>query len=166
MIASDLLNNKVQTSNTPNGELKHITPSPGWGRGGGGAGRAVGDNGAVGSSSPLTVFKASAGSGKTFTLAVEYIKLLVEDPTNYRYTLAVTFTNKATQEMKQRILSKLYGIAHSLPDADDYYNKVKDAFPTLSERVVRGRAETALTLLIHDYNRFRDDRQLLPARAA
>jgi ATP-dependent exoDNAse (exonuclease V) beta subunit len=155
MIASDLLNNKVQTSNTPNGELKHITPSPGWGRGGGGAGRAVGDNGAVGSSSPLTVFKASAGSGKTFTLAVEYIKLLVEDPTNYRYTLAVTFTNKATQEMKQRILSKLYGIAHSLPDADDYYNKVKDAFPTLSERVVRGRAETALTLLIHDYNRFR-----------
>ena len=96
-----------------------------------------------------------AGSGKTFTLAVEYIKLLVKDPTNYQYTLAVTFTNKATQEMKQRILSKLYGIAHSLPDADDYYNKVKEAFPTLSERVVRSHAEEALTLLIHDYNRFR-----------
>ena len=104
---------------------------------------------------PLTVFKASAGSGKTFTLAVEYIKLLVKDPTNYQYTLAVTFTNKATQEMKTRLLSKLYGIAHSLPDADDYYNKVKEAFPTLSERVVRSHAEEALTLLIHDYNRFR-----------
>ena len=156
MRASDLLNNNVQTSNTPNGELKHITPSPGWGRGRGGAFSPMrGGGGTSSASSPLTVFKASAGSGKTFTLAVEYIKLLVEDPTNYRYTLAVTFTNKATQEMKQRILSKLYGIANSLPDANDYYNKVKEAFPDLSERVVRGRAEEALTLLIHDYNRFR-----------
>lgn len=104
---------------------------------------------------PLTVFKASAGSGKTFTLAVEYIKLLVSDPQNYRYTLAVTFTNKATQEMKQRILSKLYGIANSLPDADDYYNNVKKAFPRLSEKVIRNRAAEALAMLVHDYNYFR-----------
>lgn len=88
---------------------------------------------------PLTVYKASAGSGKTFTLAVEYIRLLVADPMNYCYTLAVTFTNKATQEMKLRILSKLYGIANSLPDADDYYKKVKKS----------------LSLLVHDYSRFR-----------
>ena len=81
---------------------------------------------------PLTVYKASAGSGKTFTLAVEYIRLLVADPMNYCYTLAVTFTNKATQEMKLRILSKLYGIANSLPDADDYYKKVKKSFPNLT----------------------------------
>ena len=53
----------------------------------------------------LTVYRASAGSGKTFTLAVQYIKLLVEDPHAYRHTLAVTFTNKATEEMKMRILS-------------------------------------------------------------
>ena len=104
---------------------------------------------------PLTVYKASAGSGKTFTLAVEYIKLLVSDPQNYRYTLAVTFTNKATQEMKQRILSKLYGIANSLPDAEDYFNKVKEAFPQLSEKVIRNRAADALTMLVHDYNAFR-----------
>ena len=38
----------------------------------------------------LTVYKASAGSGKTFRLAVNYIKLLVEDPTAYRRILAVT----------------------------------------------------------------------------
>ena len=50
----------------------------------------------------LTVYKASAGSGKTFTLAVEYIKLLIENPTSYRHILAVTFTNKATEEMKMR----------------------------------------------------------------
>ncbi len=104
---------------------------------------------------PLTVYKASAGSGKTFTLAVEYIKLLVGDPMNYCYTLAVTFTNKATQEMKLRILSKLYGIANGLPDADDYYNNVKKSFPNLTERVIRGRAGDALSLLVHDYSRFR-----------
>lgn len=48
----------------------------------------------------LLVYKASAGSGKTFTLAVQYIKLLIEDTSAYRKILAVTFTNKATTEMK------------------------------------------------------------------
>ena len=52
----------------------------------------------------LLVYKASAGSGKTFTLAVEYIKLLILNPRAYRQILAVTFTNKATAEMKERIL--------------------------------------------------------------
>ena len=47
----------------------------------------------------LTVYKASAGSGKTFRLAIEYIKLLMDNPQNYRSILAVTFTNKATGEM-------------------------------------------------------------------
>jgi len=54
----------------------------------------------------LVVYKASAGSGKTFTLATEYIKLLVINPLNYRTILAVTFTNKATEEMKMRILTE------------------------------------------------------------
>ena len=48
----------------------------------------------------LLVYKASAGSGKTFTLAVEYIKHLIRNPYAYRHILAVTFTNKATTEMK------------------------------------------------------------------
>ena len=59
---------------------------------------------------PLIVYKASAGSGKTFRLTVEYIKLLVQNPYAFRQILAVTFTNKATAEMKSRILSQLYGI--------------------------------------------------------
>ena len=62
----------------------------------------------------LTVYKASAGSGKTFTLAVEYIKLLIENPENYKHILAVTFTNKATGEMKSRILSQLFGISRGM----------------------------------------------------
>ena len=43
----------------------------------------------------LLVYKASAGSGKTYTLAVEYIKMLIENPRASRHILAVTFTNKA-----------------------------------------------------------------------
>ena len=58
----------------------------------------------------LLVYKASAGSGKTFTLAVEYIKQLIRNPYAYRHILAVTFTNKATTEMKERILGQLLGI--------------------------------------------------------
>ncbi|WP_277044374.1 UvrD-helicase domain-containing protein, partial [Prevotella multiformis] len=65
----------------------------------------------------LTVYKASAGSGKTFTLASEYIALVVKNPQDYKKILAVTFTNKATQEMKMRILSQLNGIAHGLSDS-------------------------------------------------
>ena len=57
--------------------------------------------------STLKVYRASAGSGKTFTLALEYMKLLVENPYSYRNILAVTFTKKATGEMKERILGKL-----------------------------------------------------------
>ena len=72
----------------------------------------------------LKICKASAGSGKTFTLAVEYIKHLVINPSAYRRILAVTFTNKATAEMKQRIVSQLYGISRHLDDSKDYLSKI------------------------------------------
>lgn len=53
---------------------------------------------------PLTVYKASAGSGKTFTLAVEYIKQLIANPYGYGSILAVTFTNKATEEIGRGVV--------------------------------------------------------------
>lgn len=102
----------------------------------------------------LTVYRASAGSGKTFTLAVEYISLLVKDPENYQHILAVTFTNKATQEMNMRILSQLYGIANSLQSSQQYFNKVKEK-TNMPDAVIRNNARAALTLLIHRYNNFR-----------
>ena len=102
----------------------------------------------------LTVYRASAGSGKSFTLAVEYISLLVKDPENYQHILAVTFTNKATQEMKMRILSQLYGIANSLQSSQQYFNKVKEK-TNMPDAVIRNNARAALTLLIHRYNNFR-----------
>ena len=61
----------------------------------------------------LTVYSASAGTGKTYTLAARYIALLMDTAGDrgYRHVLAVTFTNKATAEMKQRILGQLYSIS-------------------------------------------------------
>ena len=103
---------------------------------------------------PLTVYKASAGSGKTFTLATEYIRLIVENPTNYRNILAVTFTNKATEEMKMRILSQLYGIWKGLPESDNYLQVIveKTGYPT---ELIRERAGQGLSNLLHNYNYFR-----------
>ena len=102
----------------------------------------------------LTVYKASAGSGKTFTLTIEYIKMLVQNPTSYKSILAVTFTNKATDEMKSRILSKLYGMWKQLPDSADYMSKVC-ADLDISPAIASKRAGEALHLLIHNYNNFR-----------
>ena len=103
---------------------------------------------------PLTVYKASAGSGKTFTLATEYISLLVENPMNYRTILAVTFTNKATEEMKMRILSQLYGIWKQLPDSDDYLKAVQKK-TNLDTKVISERAGISLSNLLNNYNYFR-----------
>lgn len=102
----------------------------------------------------LLVYKASAGAGKTFTLAVEYIKLLIRNPRAYRQILAVTFTNKATTEMKERILSQLYGIRTNDPDSDAYLQKVKETL-NMPEEEIRRAAGTALHYMIHDYSRFR-----------
>lgn len=103
--------------------------------------------------SSLTVYKASAGSGKTFTLAVEYIKFLIKNPTEYRNILAVTFTNKATDEMKTRILGQLFGIANSLGESDDYLKKIAEETHSEIDEV-RQTAQLAIRLLIHNYDYF------------
>ena len=103
---------------------------------------------------PLTVYKASAGSGKTFRLAVEYIKLVVSDPQSYRSILAVTFTNKATEEMKMRILSQLYGLWKQLPDSQGYMDRVCEELG-MTPDFVSQQAGVALSNLLHNYNYFR-----------
>ncbi len=103
---------------------------------------------------PLTIYKASAGSGKTFTLATQYIKLVVENPQSYRNILAVTFTNKATEEMKMRILSQLYGIWKQLPDSANYMKVICEKTGQ-TEAFVSERAGIALNNLLHNYNYFR-----------
>ncbi len=102
----------------------------------------------------LTVYKASAGSGKTFTLAVEYIKLLIKNPMSFKNILAVTFTNKATEEMKMRILSQLYGIWKKLPDSRLYMKEITEKL-NISEEQASRQAGIALNRLVHNYNYFR-----------
>ena len=107
----------------------------------------------------LLVYKASAGSGKTFTLAIEYIKHLIADPRAYRHILAVTFTNKATAEMKERIVQTLYGLWKKDPSATAYLHCLQAELPamnlSLTEEDIRIRAGRALAYMLHDYSRFR-----------
>ena len=82
----------------------------------------------------FTVCRASAGTGKTFTLASRYIALLMgSDRDNlYRNILAVTFTNKATAEMKERIVSALTALAdypRHLEEAEERRTMAETAIP-------------------------------------
>ena len=63
--------------------------------------------------SGLSIYKASAGSGKTFKLTLHYLEMVLKKPAAYKRVLAVTFTNKATAEMKNRILQELYNLAQN-----------------------------------------------------
>ena len=109
----------------------------------------------------LLIYKASAGSGKTFTLAVEYIKHLIRNPRAYRQILAVTFTNKATTEMKERILQQLNGIRLNDPASESYANRILSDLQKQpdgaqwTKQKVQERANIALHYMLHDYNRFR-----------
>jgi len=108
----------------------------------------------------LSIYKASAGAGKTFTLTVEYILLLLrKGKKEFEQTLAVTFTNKATAEMKERILETLYGLSHNIPECDGYLkviqNRLKELDEVMSEQMIRQRASEALSAILHDYTHFR-----------
>ena len=63
------------------------------------------------------IINASAGSGKTYTLVFQYLEQLLASPKkdNYQNMLAMTFTNKAVNEMKERILTSLSGLARGEP---------------------------------------------------
>jgi len=101
------------------------------------------------SNSGLNIYKASAGSGKTFLLVGEYLKMLFAQPKSYRNILAVTFTNKATAEMKERILKELGNLSKG---SDSRYLELLKEFG--SEQKIRGKAENILKLILHDYSRF------------
>ena len=84
----------------------------------------------------LTVYRASAGAGKTHKLTGEYLTLLFTGPGAFRRILAVTFTNKATDEMKS-----------------DYVELLKSAY-SLTEIQVRKQAAQILIDILHDYSAF------------
>ena len=102
----------------------------------------------------LKILKASAGSGKTYNLAREYIRLIVgsDQPDAYRHVLAVTFTNKATDEMKRRILKELYTLSKE-PEKSPYY---KDLVPAVqpNAQALQQRASQQLSAILNDYSAF------------
>lgn len=117
----------------------------------------------------IEIYKASAGSGKTFTLTREYIKFILGrkdgegryrlntgDFAGHRSVLAITFTNKATEEMKERIIHELAVIAGAEPGWDDpspYMDYLCREFSCGTEELVRA-AGKALRALLFDFDRF------------
>lgn len=97
------------------------------------------------------ILSASAGSGKTYQLAYKYVRDVVEHPELYRSILAVTFTNKATEEMKSRILSEIHTLASG--KKSNYMSALKGELQ-LSEEAIIERALRARQLILHDYSRF------------
>ncbi|MES2828974.1 MAG: UvrD-helicase domain-containing protein [Bacteroidota bacterium] len=105
---------------------------------------------------PLKILQASAGSGKTFSLTAHYLILLLSGETKYREILAVTFTNKATEEMKSRILEVLEGLAKGdeSKKIEDYRLLVLKAYPSLSAQDLQLKADRIYRKILHDYSRF------------
>src|SRR5690554_1509639 len=101
----------------------------------------------------LKVYRASAGSGKTFRLTGEYLQLLFKDPLSYRQILAVTFTNKASAAMRSRILAALQQLAAPEQANSPYLSDLKKQ-SQLSTRPVKTRAGLLLALLLHYFSRF------------
>jgi len=97
------------------------------------------------------IYRSSAGSGKTYTLAKSFLKLALQGKGKFRRILGVTFTNKATEEMKQRIIKFL----SLLKDGKDQ-KLVEDLCEDLKidESALKKRSAQVLSEILHDYSRF------------
>ena len=99
----------------------------------------------------LTIYNSSAGSGKTYTLATEYIKFALQDEFNYQRILAITFTNKATAEMKERILNFLQTLSKN---EDKALMDLMITKSELSEKQIIFRSKKVLSRILHDFGFF------------
>jgi len=97
---------------------------------------------------------ASAGSGKTYRLAQEYIATAIETTNSFTFQkiLAVTFTNKAAEELKDRIISFLNDTS-TAPDSDSFLVALCEK-TTLDAKTVRQRCENVLQTILNNYSRF------------
>lgn len=99
----------------------------------------------------FTVYKSSAGSGKTFTLTREYLKLAFQHPDHFKKILAVTFTNKATQEMKERIISNLFEFSRNKPSV---MGAQLQGLLGFTDSQLQSKSEQLLISILHNYSRF------------
>ena len=103
---------------------------------------------------PFKIYKASAGSGKTFTLVREYLVLCLGDNADaFREILAVTFTNKAANEMKTKILHYLVGISEGSNEKDIRQMRayLLDAIGVEESELIK-RANALYVRILHDYS--------------
>ncbi len=98
----------------------------------------------------LDIYKASAGSGKTFALTLEYFRIIFTVPIEYKNILAVTFTNKATEEMKSRIINELHHLAEG---RESEYGNILKRELKLDDEQLKNKASLLRTMLLHDYGR-------------
>ncbi len=100
------------------------------------------------------IYNASAGSGKTFTLVKEYLKVLLTSSKGmpFKHVLAITFTNKAVGEMKQRIIENLKKLA-----SDEILSQPSDMFDVLIKETgltpaaLQHKAASLLKSILHNY---------------
>ncbi len=109
----------------------------------------------IASQNNFIVYKSSAGSGKTFTLVKEYLKLALVEKHSltkaYKSILAITFTNKAASEMKWRIIKALKEISL---ESNDMLSSLIAKELSISKEDLKTRAEIVLTDVLHNYSDF------------
>ena len=111
----------------------------------------------------FVTYNSSAGSGKTFTLVKEYLKIALEtdNPNTYRQILAITFTNKAAAEMKDRVLGALIALSSYKPLEGTPKFLLKELLKPKTEgglgessETIAKRSENVLKSILHNYNDF------------
>ena len=104
-------------------------------------------------SSAFQVYNASAGSGKTFTLVKEYIKVLLssENVFTFQKVLAITFTNKAAGEMKERVLSNLEDFSEG--KENDLLKIILQEIP-VDRDLIQERSQKILNAILQNYSAF------------
>ncbi|NUM50538.1 MAG: UvrD-helicase domain-containing protein [Flavobacteriales bacterium] len=106
----------------------------------------------------FVVYRSSAGSGKTFTLVKEFIKLLLtaHSADYFRHILAITFTNKASAEMKERILNALreFAAENGQGEKNTHLLKQIEEETGLPEKIIKEKSRTILKAILHQYSDF------------
>jgi ATP-dependent exoDNAse (exonuclease V) beta subunit len=103
---------------------------------------------------PFAVYKASAGSGKTFSLVREYLKIILREPADFRHILAITFTNKVANEMKERVLKTLSQLAKGNAPPEDKMLGLLVSDTGFPPEIIALKASEALEVILHRYSDF------------
>ncbi len=102
------------------------------------------------------IYNASAGAGKTYTLVKEFLSLLLTNESDYHFEhiLAITFTNKAAGEMKERIIETLEEIAKNPNPKEDQYILELASELNLKPEIIKTKAYNILIAILHNYSKF------------